>query len=68
MSPGSIGQASSGRTPASTRTTAPLAAQAAVGALKVDVHAVHPIENAADGLATLAGGSARGKTVLKIAD
>jgi len=48
--------------------TAPLAAQAAAGSLKVDVHTVLPIEQAADGLATLAGGRARGKTVVKIAD
>ncbi len=48
--------------------TAPLAAQAAAGTLKVDVHTVLPIEQAAEGLATLAGGRPRGKTVVKIAD
>lgn len=48
--------------------TEPLAAQAAAGTLTVDVHTVLPIEHAADGLATIAGGKARGKTVVKIAD
>jgi NADPH2:quinone reductase len=48
--------------------TAPLAARAAAGTLKIDVHTVLPIEHAADGLATLASGKARGKTVIKIAD
>ena len=47
---------------------APLAEQAAAGRLKVDVETVLPLEQAADGLATLAGGKARGKIVVKISD
>jgi len=44
----------------------PLAEQAAAGALKVDVQQVLPLEQATEGLATLASGSARGKTVVQI--
>ncbi|MFI7129348.1 NADP-dependent oxidoreductase [Nonomuraea sp. NPDC050153] len=45
-------------------TTAPLAEQAAAGSLAIDVHTVLPLEQAADGLATLAAGKARGKIVI----
>lgn len=45
-----------------------LAEQVAAGALKVDVNTVLPLEKAADGLATLASRTARGKIVIKIAD
>ncbi|MEQ4723879.1 zinc-binding dehydrogenase [Nonomuraea sp. B19D2] len=48
--------------------TAPLADQAAAGTLKVDVTTVLPLDQAADGLATIAAGRARGKIVIKIAD
>jgi NADPH:quinone reductase-like Zn-dependent oxidoreductase len=48
--------------------TALLAKMAAAGALKVDVTTVLPLEQATDGLATIAGGKARGKIVIKIAD
>ena len=48
--------------------TGPLAAQAAAGTLKVDVTTVVPLEQAADGLATIASGQARGKIVVKISD
>lgn len=47
---------------------APLAEQAAAGNLKVDVTTVLPLEEAADGLATIAAGKARGKIVVKISD
>ena len=45
-----------------------LAEQAATGALTVDIAAVLPFEQAADGLATIAGGQARGKLVVKVSD
>lgn len=45
-----------------------LAEQVAAGTLKVDVNTVLPLEKAADGLATLASRTARGKIVIKIAD
>jgi NADPH:quinone reductase-like Zn-dependent oxidoreductase len=48
--------------------TAPLAEKAAAGALKIDVNTVLPLEQATDGLATIAGGKARGKIVVKISD
>lgn len=48
------------------QTTAPLAAQAAAGDLVIDVHTVLPFDQAADGLATLASGNARGKIVVTI--
>jgi NADPH:quinone reductase-like Zn-dependent oxidoreductase len=48
--------------------TARLAEQASEGKLVVDVGAVLPFEQATDGLATIAGGNARGKIVIKIAD
>ncbi|MEW2395683.1 NADP-dependent oxidoreductase [Streptomyces sp. NPDC046862] len=44
--------------------TEPLAEQAAAGTLAVDVHTVLPLEQAADGLAVLAAGQARGKIVV----
>jgi NADPH:quinone reductase-like Zn-dependent oxidoreductase len=47
---------------------APLADQAASGALTVDVTAVLPLEQATDGLATIASGQARGKIVVRVAD
>jgi NADPH:quinone reductase-like Zn-dependent oxidoreductase len=47
--------------------TAPLAEKAAAGALKIDVTTVLSLEQATDGLATIAGGNARGKIVVKIA-
>ena len=46
----------------------PLAEQAAAGALKVDIVTVLPLEQAADGLATIASGRARGKIVVKVSD
>ena len=46
----------------------PLAAQAAEGTLKVDVTTVLPLEQAADGLATIAAGHARGKIIINVAD
>ncbi len=49
-------------------TVEPLAARAADGTLKVDVTTVLPLEQAADGLATIASGSARGKIAVKISD
>jgi NADPH:quinone reductase-like Zn-dependent oxidoreductase len=48
--------------------TAPLAEKAAAGTLTVDVTTVLPLEQAADGLATIANGHARGKIVIKISD
>ena len=48
--------------------TAPLAGQAAAGALTVDVETVLPLEQAADGLAIIAAGKARGKIVVQISD
>src|SRR3954454_12300536 len=45
---------------------APLAEQAAAGMLKVDVATVLPLEQATEGLATLASGQARGKIVVRI--
>lgn len=45
---------------------AELAEQAAGGTLKIDVTTVLPLEEAADGLAILAGGAARGKIVIEI--
>ncbi|WP_007516234.1 NADP-dependent oxidoreductase [Pseudofrankia saprophytica] len=47
---------------------AELAEQAAAGRLKVDVTTVLPLEQATDGLATLASGTARGKIVVEIDD
>ena len=44
----------------------PLAEQAAAGTLTVDVQTVLTLDQAADGLATLAAGHARGKTVVTI--
>lgn len=44
--------------------TGPLAEQAAGGALKVDVGAVITLDQATDGLATIAAGQAKGKTVV----
>lgn len=46
---------------------APLAEQAATGALKVDVTTVLPLDRAAEGLATIAAGQARGKIVVEVA-
>jgi NADPH:quinone reductase len=48
--------------------TAPLAEQAAAGRLKVDVNTVLPLDQAAEGLATIGSGKARGKIVVKISD
>jgi NADPH:quinone reductase-like Zn-dependent oxidoreductase len=48
--------------------TSPLAERAAAGDLKVDVTTVLPFEQAAEGLATIASGNARGKIVVKIGD
>jgi len=44
--------------------TGPLAAQAAAGTITVDVGTVLPLEQALDGLAALAAGQAKGKTVV----
>jgi NADPH:quinone reductase-like Zn-dependent oxidoreductase len=49
-------------------TTLPLAEQAAAGELKVDVTKVLPLEQAAEGLATIASGKARGQIVVKVSD
>ncbi|MGW0949194.1 zinc-binding dehydrogenase [Streptomyces sp. NPDC002623] len=49
-------------------TTAPLAEQAAAGALAIDVHIVLPLERAAEGLVVIAAGKARGKIVITIGD
>jgi D-arabinose 1-dehydrogenase-like Zn-dependent alcohol dehydrogenase len=49
-------------------TTGPLAEQAAAGTLVVDVHTVLPLDRAAEGLATLAAGTARGKIVVTLDD
>jgi len=43
-----------------------LAGQVADGTLKVDVETILPLEDAADGLATLASGQARGKIVVQV--
>jgi len=45
-----------------------LAEQAAAGTLIVDVEQVLPFERAGEGLAALAGGKARGKTVVQVED
>lgn len=45
-----------------------LAAQVLDGTLKVDVESVLPLEGAADGLATIASGQARGKIVVQVGD
>jgi NADPH2:quinone reductase len=47
---------------------APLAEQAAAGTITVDVTTVLPLDQATDGLATIAAGKARGKIVIKISD
>ncbi|WP_411152562.1 NADP-dependent oxidoreductase [Streptomyces sp. A30] len=47
---------------------APLAEQAAAGTLTIDVTTVLPLESAAEGLATIASGTARGKIVVTISD
>jgi len=47
--------------------TAPLAEKAAAGALKIDITTVLSLEQATGGLATIAGGNARGKIAVKIA-
>ncbi|BBC35048.1 hypothetical protein SGFS_063420 [Streptomyces graminofaciens] len=47
---------------------APLAEPAAAGTLTVDVTTVLPLESAAEGLATIASGTARGKIVITVAD
>jgi NADPH:quinone reductase-like Zn-dependent oxidoreductase len=44
----------------------PLVEAAAAGTLKVDVETVLPFDQAADGLATIAAGQARGKIVIEI--
>jgi NADPH:quinone reductase len=49
-------------------TTGPLAEQAAAGQLTIDVETVLPLEQAAEGLATIASGNARGKIVVTVAD
>ncbi|MBO3744700.1 NADP-dependent oxidoreductase [Streptosporangiaceae bacterium NEAU-GS5] len=46
----------------------PLAEQAAAGNLKVDVTTVLPLEQAADGLATIAAGKASGKIVITVSE
>ncbi|MFC4114371.1 NADP-dependent oxidoreductase [Nonomuraea zeae] len=46
----------------------PLAAQAAAGTLKIDVTTVLPLDRAAEGLATIAAGAARGKIAVRIGD
>ncbi|MFP8907402.1 NADP-dependent oxidoreductase [Streptomyces atacamensis] len=46
----------------------PLAAQAAEGTVKADIATVLPLEQAADGLATLAAGHARGKIIINVGD
>jgi NADPH:quinone reductase-like Zn-dependent oxidoreductase len=46
----------------------PLADQVAAGTLTVDVEQVIPLERAADGLARIASGQARGKIVVTVAD
>ncbi|GLY97198.1 NADP-dependent oxidoreductase [Actinoplanes sp. NBRC 103695] len=46
--------------------TGPLAAQAAAGTITVDVGMVLPLEQALDGLAAIAAGRARGKTVVTL--
>jgi len=48
--------------------TARLAEQAAAGNLRVDVNSVLRLENAAEGLAAIAAGNARGKTVVTLDD
>ncbi|MFF4349078.1 NADP-dependent oxidoreductase [Streptomyces sp. NPDC001530] len=47
---------------------APLAEQLAAGTLKADVNTVLPLERSAEGLATLASRTARGKIVITVAD
>ena len=49
-------------------TTGPLAEQAAAGILQVDVATVLPLDQALEGLATIAAGHARGKIVVTIGD
>jgi NADPH:quinone reductase-like Zn-dependent oxidoreductase len=46
----------------------PLAEQAAAGTLKVPVSMVLPLEQALEGLATIAKGEARGKIVIQVSD
>jgi NADPH:quinone reductase-like Zn-dependent oxidoreductase len=48
--------------------TAPLAEQAADGSLTIDVASVLPFDRAAEGLAILAAGHARGKIVITVQD
>jgi NADPH:quinone reductase len=45
-----------------------LAEKAAAGTLTADITTVLPLEQATDGLATIANGNARGKIVVKISD
>jgi NADPH:quinone reductase-like Zn-dependent oxidoreductase len=49
-------------------TTAPLAEQAAAGTLTVQVASIVPLEQALDGLATIAAGQAEGKLVVAVGD
>ena len=48
--------------------TTPLAEQVAAGSLRVDIETVLPLEQATDGLATLASGAAHGKIVVTVAE
>jgi NADPH:quinone reductase-like Zn-dependent oxidoreductase len=47
-------------------TTAPLAEKAAAGELVIDVTSVLPFDQAGSGLAALAAGGSRGKTVVLV--
>ena len=47
---------------------APLAEQVAAGILKVTVSAVLALDEATDGLATIAAGKSQGKIVVKVSD
>jgi len=45
-----------------------LADQVVAGTLKVDIETILPLDRAADGLATLSSGQARGKIVVRVCD
>nr|MDT0659774.1 NADP-dependent oxidoreductase [Micromonospora sp. DSM 115978] len=74
MTPGADALTAAGLTGATVQahpvreTIAPLAEQVAAGTLRVGLHTVLPLERAAEGLATLAAGTARGKIVVSTGD
>lgn len=50
------------------RTGKVISDQVLAGTLKLDVETILPLDRAADGLATLSSGQARGKIVVRVSD